>query len=964
MKKLGDLGGNAFGLNAFPGKADEAHARIIARWEAISDASSGIQSTVADTQIVDTSFPATSVLKSMPVSDGGNVLMGAPDGVAPKAASAGPAPDHVELLVQFNIGVSDAQLSKLIGSVGGQDLGVIRAQTGDLGVIHKISVSAMSADAVMSALQRNPLVSIVEKDSAISGMGALTDTYFTNGSLWGMYGDQTPTTNAFGSQAGEALAAGTHGSAKVIVGDIDTGIDYTHADLYLNIWLNPGELSVAVRNNFAAVDVDDDGLVTFRDLNDTVNGSYVSDLNNNGYIDAGDLLQDLRWEDGSDTDGNGFLDDLIGWDFVNNDNDPFDDNNHGTHTSGTIGALANSEGVVGVSPEVQIMALKFLSGSGSGSTSGAIQSVDYYTEAAQAAVTNTYGGNYIGTSNSWGGGGYSDLLYQSIKLGAENDALFIAAAGNSSLNTDSSANYPSNYSTLTALGWEAVISVASITSGGALSSFSNYGASTVDIGAPGSSIWSTVPGGGYASFSGTSMATPHVAGALALLASIYPDLSGEQLVQLVLDSAVATASLSGKTTTGGRLAVDNMLALADMIYGDSAVPQFYFSKTSSGVVEGNSGTRSVTLTVRLTKALTESSSVNWAVAGIGGTAVPATDLSGTTSGTLTFAVGEVSKTITLLVNGDATRESDESFSVTLSNPSVALVGPMAVHTLTVTNDDDDYAFDNTTTSVVAVNGSTVSGVIDWANDADAHRVDLVAGKTYTFTMNGSGGLDPYLYLYNASFQQLAANDDSNSTLNSQIVYTASTSGTYYLGAKAYSTSTGSYQLMATVPAGPDTITGTAGNDTLIGGASGEVMYGLAGNDSMSGGAGADTLFGGAGNDTLIGGDGNDALVFDSALNGSSNVDRLISFNATADKIYLENAIFKKLTATGTLSANSFQSGTANRSSDRDNYIVYDTDDGNLYYDADGSGKGAAVLIATINLATLTGTLDNTDFVVV
>ncbi len=964
MKKLGDLGSRAFGLTDFPGKANEAHARIMARWESMTGSSSDVRD-VPDAQIDATTFPTTSLLKTVPVSGGANMLMGAPDGGAPKPPTAGTAPDRVELLVQFNVDVPDVQLSKLISAVGGEDLGVIRAQTGDLGLIHKITVSSASADAVMLALQRNPLVSIVEKDAAISSMGALTDTYFTNGSLWGMYGDLTPSTNTFGSQAGEALANGTQGSTEVIVGDIDTGIDYTHEDLYLNIWLNQGELSAAVLEMFDEVDIDGDGMVTFRDLNHADNVAYATDLNGNGRIDAGDLLQDIRWEDGADGDGNGFFDDLIGWDFVNGDNDPYDDNGHGTHTTGTIGGLANAVGVVGVSPNVQVMALKFLSGSGSGSTGGAIQSVDYYTKAAQTAAANAYGGNFIGTSNSWGGGGYSDLLYQSIKLGAENDALFIAAAGNSSLNTDSSANYPSNYSTLSALGWEAVISVASITSTGALSSFSNYGASTVDIGAPGSGIWSTVPGGGYASYSGTSMATPHVAGALALLASVYPELSGEQLAQLVLDSALATASLAGKTSTGGRLAVDNMLALAEMIYGADAEPRFYFSNTSSSVAEGDSGTRTVTLTVRLTKALETASSVAWAVTGVGGSAVPATDLSGSSSDTLTFAAGELSKTITLQVNGDTSREGDESFNVTLSNPSGASVGAMAVHTLTVTNDDDDYPFTNATTSVVSVNGSAVSGVIDWASDADAHKVDLVAGKTYTFTMSGSGGLDPYLYLYNSNFQQLAANDDvASGNLSSRIIYTAPSSGTYYLGAKAYSTTTGSYQLAATVPVGPETVTGTTGADTLSGGSSGDVMYGLAGNDSISGLAGADTLYGGAGNDTLIGGDGNDILVFNSALNASSNVDTLISFNAAGDKIYLENAIFKKLTATGTLSASMFQSSTANRSSDRDNYIIYDTDDGRLYYDADGSGKGAAVWFATINLATLSGTVDNTDFVVI
>lgn len=175
-------------------------------------------------------------------------------------------------------------------------------------------------------------VRFAERDWTVSIHAVSNDPGYTNGSLWGMYRDQTPLMNVYGSQAGEAWAAGATGTANTIIGVVVTGIDCTHPDLYLNVWINQREIPLAFRS--ALSDVDSDSLITFRDLNSAHNSSHVSDRNGNGRIDAGDLLNDTRWENGIDEDGNGRRDDLIGWDFVNNDNDPFDDNGHGTHVSG------------------------------------------------------------------------------------------------------------------------------------------------------------------------------------------------------------------------------------------------------------------------------------------------------------------------------------------------------------------------------------------------------------------------------------------------------------------------------------------------------------------------------------------------------------------------------------------------------------------------------------------------------
>jgi subtilisin family serine protease len=510
------------------------------------------------------------------------------------------APHSDGILVQFTAGVTAAEKSELLASVGGLINDYLHLDDGISGDLAVVSIGSQNLDDILTALGSSRFVQYAETNRVLDAQLASNDSYYTNGSMWGMYGDLTSPANVYGSQAGEAWAAGIVGKSTTVIGDIDTGIDYTHADLYLNVWLNQGELP----SGMALSDTNADGLITFRDLNASANAGFVSDFNFNGRIDAGDLLADSNWANRLDNDGNGYIDDLIGWDFVNNDNNPYDDNNHGTHTAGTIGATGgNGTGVAGVNWNVEIMGLKFLSSTGGGSIANAVKALDYYTAAAAKDQSAGWSSEFIGTNNSWGGGGFSQAMQDAITRTARQDLLFIAAAGNGGSdgigdNNDITANYPSNYSTMSTAGYEAVVAVSALASNGALASYSNYGATTVDLGAPGSGIWSTVAGGGYASYSGTSMATPHVTGALALEASLHPEYSAAQLRNALLSTTVYTSSLARKTVSGGRLDVGSLVNAAPpasntgvVLYGtnrNDVIVGTSYDDTLAGVLQSGS----------------------------------------------------------------------------------------------------------------------------------------------------------------------------------------------------------------------------------------------------------------------------------------------------------------------------------------------------------------------------------------
>lgn len=389
-----------------------------------------------------------------------------------------------------------------------------------LGLLHDFSIQdQLKKTALAKALSRNkkPVVSKVPADNpAIPDAPQQTsglDPLITK--QWGM--------NDIGAPAAWQKNSG---SKDIIVAVLDTGVDYTHEDLVGNLWRNTKEIP---DNN-----IDDD---------------------NNGYVD-----------------------DIIGWDFATDDNKPYDliveplemlfkggNPGHGTHCAGNVAAQGNNNvGIAGVAPNVKIMALRFITEKGQGTTAAAIRAINY-------AVDN---GAQI-TSNSWGGEGDPNdgenlALKEAIQNAQDKGSLFIAAAGNGrkgagyNLDNDPTPVFPASYEN------DIIVSVAAIDVNNKLGAFSNWGEKLVDIGAPGVNVFSTVVGNKYsdividkmgfkATWDGTSMATPHVAGAAALYWSAHPNANWQEVKQALLNSSKPIPELKNKVLTGGKLNLETLL---------------------------------------------------------------------------------------------------------------------------------------------------------------------------------------------------------------------------------------------------------------------------------------------------------------------------------------------------------------------------------------------------------------------
>ena len=310
-----------------------------------------------------------------------------------------------------------------------------------------------------------------------------------------MFTDQWALANSGqnGGKANADIAASkawqkSRGSSEVVVAVLDTGVDYTHSDLAPNIWLRPDNIPAYVDNE----------LGTFNDRR--------------------------------------------GFNAADNLSDPMDDNGHGTHCAGVIGAKGNNEiGITGINWDVQIMPLKFLGRGGFGTTKDAIEAINYAVDRKKKGI------NVRIISASWGSTQYSKALEDAIRAAGDEGILFVAAAGNNSTDNDKRKHYPSNYDLPN------VISVAALDNSDLLATFSNFGAKTVHVAAPGKEIVSTWIKDSYREASGTSMATPHVAGIAALILASEPNISVKDLRERILKSYDPLDLLNGRIFSAGRV---------------------------------------------------------------------------------------------------------------------------------------------------------------------------------------------------------------------------------------------------------------------------------------------------------------------------------------------------------------------------------------------------------------------------
>ncbi len=536
-----------------------------------------------------------------------------PAAVAAEPA-ASPSYPYVDgtVLVGFVPGTSSGQTVAIANSVGAAFGRGFGAGT------HEFKVSSGKVASTMVALKRNPAVRYAEPDYLVHSILVPNDPSY--GQLWGLNNTGQNVNGTTGTPGADIKAESawntTTGTASVVVGVVDTGIDYTHPDLAANVWSNPGG------------------------INGCPAGTH-------------------------------------GFNALTLSCDPLDNNNHGSHTSGTVGAVGNNGvGVVGVNWTTSLMGLKFLNARGSGTTSGAISAIDWAVTAKQAGV------NVRALNNSWGGGGFSQALLDEINKAGANDLLFVAAAGNSASNNDTAPFYPCSY------GAANEICVAATDQADNLAFFSNFGANSVDLGAPGTNILSTIIGGSYAYFNGTSMATPHVTGSGALILAACAQ-STATLKATILNNVDPLASLSGLVRTGGRLNVGKAVS-------SCATPDFALSASpaSQTVVQG-SGT---SYTVTVTPSGGFAGSVSMSVGGL-----PA-------GATASFSPNPATSTSALSVATAATTPTG-TFPLTITGTSGAQTHSTTVSLVVTAPPTPDFSLSGSPTSQTVVQGSGTSYMV-------------------------------------------------------------------------------------------------------------------------------------------------------------------------------------------------------------------------------------------------------------
>src|SRR5437899_775809 len=559
----------------------------------------------------------------------------------------------------------------------------------------RLHSSRKNVATLVSELSARPDVEYAEPNYIVHTTAIPNDPRF--GELWGLQNTGQTILGFPGLPGADIKATAawdiSTGSRANVAAVIDTGIDYRHPDLAANVWFAPAAFTV------------------------TIGGKSIT-------CPAGSH----------------------GFNAITNVCDPLDDNNHGSHVSGTIGAVGNNgTGVVGVNWTASIMGSKFLDATGSGTTANAINAIEFAVQ-AKAAFAATSGANVRVLSNSWGGGAFSQALLDEINRANANDMLFVAAAGNDHSNNDVVPHYPSGYNAPN------VVAVAATDNTDALPGFSNFGSSSVHLGAPGVDILSTTRNNTYSYFSGTSVATPHVSGA-ALLVLSKCALDTASLKTLLLNNVDPIPSLSGMTVTGGRLNVNKAIRAC----AAPANPDFALSATPAlQTVTQGGGT---TYTVNISPSGGFTGAVSLSADGL-----PA-------GASASFSPNPASGSATMTVDAGATT-STGSFSVTITGTSGNLS-----HTASVS---------------LVINAAAVPDFSLSATPA-SRTVTQGGSTTYTVNISPSGGFTGLVTFSASGFPTGATASFSPNPATGSATMTVSTTAT---------TSTGSFS---------GTITGTSGN---------------------------------------------------------------------------------------------------------------------------------------------------------
>jgi subtilisin family serine protease len=609
------------------------------------------------------------------------------------------------------------------------------------------------------------LLDFAEPDHLVWPCAEPNDPAYLSNKLWGLHNRG----GVSGYVAGADIDATggwdiRHDASNVIVAITDTGIRYDHEDLAPNMWHNPGETP----------------------------------------------------NDGIDNDGNGVIDDVFGYNAVDNNGNPMDDQGHGSHCAGTIGASgSNGTGLCGVAWKVQLMGSRFL-GAGGGTTADGIKAINY---------ARRMGANVI--SASWGGGPYSNALYQALAACAQANIPFIAAAGNDGIDNDSAPHYPSSYDLSN------IVAVAATDASDRLTDFSCYGRNSVDIAAPGWQIWSCYSNStrNYAFLNGTSMATPHVSGAMALARAQFPSDTAEDLISRLYQSADVLPSLQNRVASGGRLNLARLLASsAPMKPNDSFDTPFVFT--------GDYGTWNGSNTIASREADEDSWSpvagsrtlwFAWQAAFEGWADFSCNSLgsglrlvvyrgdmranltvcadsgagamSGTSASCRFQAEAGVNYRMVAVSDSAAGERFSLAFSVTGVNDLISCATPITGETFDLTGSNRGATAEPFETDKLSAGvGGGKSVWYSWT-----------APTTGPFSINTEGsGIDTVLAVHTGdplnpeALFEVVANDDHDALLSwSDVRFTAVAGTTYYLSIDSYyNASTGAFQLHGIIPGAP------------------------------------------------------------------------------------------------------------------------------------------------------------------